>query len=68
MKMKRVVLFGAGAMACLFAARLARVAQVAIIDEWPEAIAAIRKRGIRLEELARRSTIPVEFRFFGRAG
>ncbi len=46
----RILLFGAGAMSCLFAARLARVADVTLIDPWPEAIHTIRERGILYED------------------
>ena len=46
----RILLFGAGAMACLFAARLADVAEVTLLDTWAEAIAAIRERGILFED------------------
>jgi 2-dehydropantoate 2-reductase len=46
----QVVLFGAGAMACLFAARLSRVAHVTLVDTWTAGIAAIRGRGILLED------------------
>jgi 2-dehydropantoate 2-reductase len=46
----KVVLFGTGAMACLFGARLARVADVTLVGTWAEAIAAIRERGILIED------------------
>jgi 2-dehydropantoate 2-reductase len=46
----RVLIFGAGSMACLFGARLARVADVTLIDTWKEGIGAIRKSGILLED------------------
>jgi 2-dehydropantoate 2-reductase len=45
-----IIIFGAGAMACLFAARLAQVAQVTLVDTWAEAISAIRERGILYED------------------
>jgi 2-dehydropantoate 2-reductase len=35
----RIVLFGAGAMACLFGARLAQTAEVTLVDTWAEGIA-----------------------------
>jgi 2-dehydropantoate 2-reductase len=46
----RIVLFGAGAMACLFGARLAQTAEVTLVDTWAEGIAAIRERGIIIED------------------
>ena len=48
--MMRIIIFGAGAMSCLFAARLAQVAQVTLIDEWKQAIDSIRERGILYED------------------
>ncbi len=56
----RVVVFGAGAMGCLFAARLARVAQVAVVDPWVEGIDAIRDQGIVLEDLRECCTARVQ--------
>ncbi|HTY62209.1 MAG TPA: ketopantoate reductase family protein [Acidobacteriota bacterium] len=46
----RVLIFGAGAMSCLFGARLAPCADVTLVDTWREGIDAIRERGILLEE------------------
>ena len=46
----RVFLFGAGAMSCLFGARLAGVAEVTLLDSWEAAIEAIRRRGIIYED------------------
>jgi 2-dehydropantoate 2-reductase len=46
----KVVLFGTGAMACLFGARLASAADVTLVGTWAEAIAAIRERGILVED------------------
>lgn len=46
----KVVLFGTGAMACLFGARLASVADVTLVGTWAEAIDAIRERGILFED------------------
>ena len=54
-----VVLFGAGAMACLFAARLARVAQVTLVDTWKEGITAIQERGILCEDSRGSRTVQV---------
>jgi 2-dehydropantoate 2-reductase len=56
----QVVLFGAGAMACLFAARLARVAKVILIDTWAEGVAAIREQGILFEDLREIRTVRVQ--------
>ena len=50
----RVTFFGTGAMASLFAARfaLAGVAEVTMIGTWAEAIHAIRKKGICIEDIS----------------
>lgn len=45
-----IIIFGAGAMACLFAARLAQVTQVTLVDAWAEAIDAIKEKGILYED------------------
>ena len=60
----RIVLFGTGAMACLFGARLARVAEVILVGSWAEGIAAIRDRGILLEDGPSTETIPVSAQSF----
>lgn len=46
----KVVIAGTGAMACLFAARLAQHAQVTLLGTWPEGLAALGGGGIRLQE------------------
>jgi 2-dehydropantoate 2-reductase len=56
----QVVLFGAGAMACLFAARLARVAEVILVDTWAEGVAAIQEQGILFEDLRESRTVRVQ--------
>ena len=61
----RVNIFGAGAMASLFAARLAGAAQVALIDTWTEAIDAIRERGILLEDSSGSHIAKVEAGYLG---
>ena len=61
----RIVIFGAGAMSCLFTARLAPVADVVLIDEWAEGVAAIRERGIRLEDEGKLRTVQVEADILG---
>jgi 2-dehydropantoate 2-reductase len=63
--MKRIVIFGAGAMACLFAARLSKASSITIIDAWPEAIAAIRGRGIKVEDSQGGYTVRVDAHLLG---
>ncbi len=46
----RITICGTGAMACLFGARLAAVAEVTLLGTWTEGIETIRRRGIRTEE------------------
>jgi len=46
----KVVIAGTGAMACLFAARLAPHARVALLGTWPEGLAALNTGGIHLQE------------------
>ncbi len=58
--MKRVVIFGAGSMAGLFAARLAKASHVTILDTWLEAIVSIRKQGLRIEESSGSYSIRVD--------
>jgi 2-dehydropantoate 2-reductase len=48
--MFEVLIVGTGAMACLFAARLAPHARVTLLGTWQEGIQAIQKHGIRLVE------------------
>lgn len=59
----RVLLFGAGAMSCLFGARLSVVADVTLVDEWQEGIDAIRQKGILLEDagIARTAAVHAEY-------
>jgi 2-dehydropantoate 2-reductase len=61
----RVLLFGAGAMSCLFGARLAPVADVTLIDTWREGIAAIRKSGILLEDSNGTHSVSVRAEYLG---
>jgi 2-dehydropantoate 2-reductase len=61
----RVIIFGTGAMACLFGARLSRVARVALLGTWAEGIAAIREFGIRLEDCGELLTAPVQAECLG---
>jgi 2-dehydropantoate 2-reductase len=46
----RVAVLGTGALGCVFAARLASVAEVWVLGTWGEAVAAIGERGIRIHE------------------
>ena len=43
-----IAIIGTGALACLFAARLSKVADVTLIGSWPDQIKAIQKDGLRL--------------------
>jgi 2-dehydropantoate 2-reductase len=45
----KITIFGTGAMACLFGARLAPVAEVTLVGAWPEGLEALRAEGIRVE-------------------
>jgi 2-dehydropantoate 2-reductase len=48
----RILVVGTGAMACLFAARLAGAGvSVTLLGGWPEGLDAIRARGVRLLDL-----------------
>ncbi len=60
----RIVLFGTGAMACLFGARLARIAEVTLVGSWTEGIAAIRERGILIEDGRGTESVPVMVQSF----
>ncbi len=46
----RVAVLGTGALGCVFAARLAALAEVWVLGTWREAIVAIGERGIRIHE------------------
>jgi 2-dehydropantoate 2-reductase len=48
--MESVLIAGSGALACLFAARLAPHARVTMLGTWPEGIAALQSSGVVLEE------------------
>jgi 2-dehydropantoate 2-reductase len=61
----RILLFGTGAMSCLFAARLAAVAEVAILGAWADAINAIRSRGVLIDEDGKSRTVQVGAAFLG---
>jgi 2-dehydropantoate 2-reductase len=51
MDQERVLIVGTGAMACLFAARLAPHVQVIMLGTWDAGLDALRKHGVRLVEL-----------------
>lgn len=55
-------IIGTGAMACLFGARLARVANVTLVGHWPAGLAALREQGITVEGEA---AVPVGVATFG---
>ena len=46
----RIVILGTGALGCVFAARLAAVAEVWMLGAWAEGIAAVQRRGIAIHE------------------
>lgn len=54
-----ITIVGTGAMACLFGARIASVAQVTLTGSWREGVEALRRGGIRIEDPAWRSPVPV---------
>lgn len=55
----KLTIVGAGAMACMFGARLAPVSEVTLTDSWREGIDEISKRGILVEEPNRNSPVRV---------
>jgi 2-dehydropantoate 2-reductase len=61
----RILLFGTGAMATLFAARLAGVAEVTLLGSWTDAIDAVRHRGILFEDSTACRTIRANAEFLG---
>ncbi len=61
----RVLLFGAGAMSCLFGARLAPVADVTLVDAWKEGIDAVRGKGILLEAADGTHAVSVRAEYLG---
>jgi 2-dehydropantoate 2-reductase len=46
----RVAIIGTGALACVYAARLAGHAEVCMFGSWPEGVAAIRANGVHVVE------------------
>jgi 2-dehydropantoate 2-reductase len=61
----RIIIFGTGAMACMFGARLSRVAQVTLLGTWAEGITAIRERGIRFDDCGESLNVPVQGEYLG---
>ncbi|MDR0841953.1 MAG: 2-dehydropantoate 2-reductase [Acidobacteriota bacterium] len=61
----KVSFFGTGAMASLFAARfaLSGVAEVTLIGTWPEAVDAMRRKGIRIEDASGIRSVAVRAAF-----
>ena len=55
----RVLIFGAGAMSCLFGARLALYADVTLVDAWQKGIDAIHDNGILIEDDSGRRSVGV---------
>jgi 2-dehydropantoate 2-reductase len=50
MKDERILIVGTGAMACLFASRLAPLVDVVMLGTWQEGIQALQERGVRILE------------------
>ncbi|MEA1978521.1 MAG: 2-dehydropantoate 2-reductase [Chloroflexota bacterium] len=60
MKREKILIVGTGAMASLFAARLAEVAEVTFLGTWEEGLDALETRGARLVETdGREESFPV---------
>ena len=51
MNQERVLIVGTGAMACMFAARLAPHVQVTMLGTWEAGLNALQKHGVRLVEM-----------------
>lgn len=56
----RITILGTGALAGLFGARLAPVAEVTLVGTWAEGLAAIQERGIVVEEPEGASSVQVQ--------
>jgi 2-dehydropantoate 2-reductase len=56
----RINILGTGALACLFGARLASVAEVTLVGTWAEGLAAIQERGIVVEGPEGATTVRVQ--------
>lgn len=59
MKDDNILIVGTGALACLFAARLAPHSDVTMLGTWPEGIQALQKHGVRLVEEESETAFPV---------
>jgi len=60
MKREKILIVGTGAMASLFAARLAGVAEVTLLGTWEAGLDALEMRGVRLVETdGREESFPV---------
>ena len=60
MKREKILIVGTGAMASLFAARLAGVAEVTLLGTWEAGLDALETRGVRLVETdGREESFPV---------
>ncbi|QYK51098.1 MAG: 2-dehydropantoate 2-reductase [Anaerolineales bacterium] len=56
-----VLIVGSGALACLFAARLAAIGeQINMLASWPEGLRALQSSGVTLEVDGTRTTYPVQ--------
>lgn len=56
-----VLIVGSGALACLFAARLAAIGeQINMLASWPEGLHALQSSGVTLEVDGTRATYPVQ--------
>jgi len=55
----RIAILGAGAMGCLFAARLAQTTPVILLSQWDAAIGQIGTKGIRLLDEAGEHIVPL---------
>jgi 2-dehydropantoate 2-reductase len=60
MKDDSILIVGTGALACLFAARLAPYSDVTMLGTWPEGIQALQKHGVRLVEEEGEIAFPVK--------
>jgi 2-dehydropantoate 2-reductase len=59
MKGDSILIVGTGALACLFAARLAPHAEVSMLGTWPEGINALNQFGVRMVSDGSESAYPV---------
>jgi 2-dehydropantoate 2-reductase len=60
MKDDNVLIVGTGALACLFAARLAPLSEVTMIGTWLEGIQALQKHGVRIVDEGGERAYPVQ--------